>query len=110
MLVTATLTSIVVAIVCFAAGVRKVSCLFPIQVLISFVVTYSISSDVSDADQTALLTNTAIAALSFPLVWLMLRLILGPLQRGKQRKLQSHRVQANTMESLARRDDDSSGH
>ena len=90
MLVTATLTSIAVTIVCFAAGVRKVSFLFPIQVLISFVVTYSIASHVSDADQTALLMHSGIVALSFPLAWLMLRLILGPLQRKRQRKVHSH--------------------
>jgi len=89
MLVTATLTSIAVAIVCFVAGVRKVSLIFPIQVLISFVVTYSLSS-VSDGDRTALLVNSGIAALSFPLAWLMLRLILGPLERERGRKLHPH--------------------
>jgi len=60
--------------------------LFPIQVVTAFIVTYFLATRVPDASQTALLINSAIAALSFPLVWLMLRLILGPLQRERGRK------------------------
>ena len=85
-LIVATLLSVFIAIACFAFGLRKLQYIVPTQVIVSFGVTYAVAvqwlHDMQGAEW-ELAWTCLLAAIFVPAIWLVLRLIIGPLQRQR---------------------------
>jgi hypothetical protein len=92
-LIVAAATSVLVAIACFALGLRKLTVIVPAQVALSFGVSYGIAVRwIQDmpSGEAELAWTCLLAALFIPATWVGLRLILGPLQRRRGKIADSH--------------------
>jgi hypothetical protein len=67
-LVVATISSVLVAIVCIAVGVRSVFIVVPAQMIVSFATTYGISAWFS-ANTEGLVWTCVAAAVAVPAIW-----------------------------------------
>jgi hypothetical protein len=67
-LIVATLSSVLVAIICVALGVRSVFAVVPAQMLVSFGAAYGISAWFS-ANTDGLVWTCAAAAIAVPAIW-----------------------------------------
>jgi hypothetical protein len=86
-IIVATATSVLVAIACFALGLRKLTVIVPAQVVLGFGVSYGIAVRwIQDmpTGEAELAWTCLLAALFVPTLWLGLRLILGPLERRRR--------------------------
>ena len=86
-LIISTATSVLVAIACFAFGLRKLTVIVPAQVAIAFAVAYGTAVGwIQDmpTGEAELAWTCLLAALFVPTLWLGLRLIFGPLRRSRR--------------------------
>ena len=87
LLVVATVSSILAAVACYALRIRSLAVMIPVQVVFSFAVTYFVASQVAreshEADP-AILATSVLLALALPSLWLVLRLVLGPISRRRR--------------------------
>ena len=83
-LIVATLSAILVAIVCFALGVRNLAVILPAQFATSFASTWAITAAYAPAplDDRALWT-CLLGATAVPATWFVMNLIVGPLRRRR---------------------------
>ena len=93
-LITATLASVLVAVLCAAFGIRRLPIVVSAQVLVAFAVSFGVSvaftrvweDATAGVEEPNAIWLSLIAAIAIPATWTVLALILGPpLERRRMR-------------------------
>ena len=81
MLVVATVSSLAAAIACYALRLRTLAVMIPVQVVVSFAITYAVATIGMDGpgQELRVALTSLLMALALPTVWLILRAVFGPI-------------------------------
>ena len=87
-LIIATLSSVLVAIACFALGVRKLAVVLPAQVVVAFAAAYGVTLGFAEEAVEPRAVWTCLgAAVAIPAIWSVLKMIMGnPLERRRSER------------------------